>query len=66
MKRPHPLRSYRTIARAESFARVLRARFPNAVFDVVPSPFQAYAFRYLIKVTKGDRGIVGGDVYVGR
>lgn len=59
------LRSYRTIARAESFARVLRQRFPAAQFEVVSSPFQAYAFRYLIKVTKADRHLVGG-AYVGR
>lgn len=59
------LRSYRTMARAESFARVLRQRFPNAEFKVVHSPFTTYAFRYLILVTKPDRHLVGG-AYVGR
>lgn len=59
------LRSYRTEKRAEGYARVLRARFPDAEFEVVLSPFWSYAFRWLIRVRKGGRYWGGGDVYVG-
>ena len=52
------LRSYRSEKRAEAYARVLRARFPEREFKVVLSPFYAYAFRWLIRVGKG--AYVGG------
>jgi len=55
-----PLRNYSTIGRAQSYARKLQARFPDVVFVVVLSPFQSYAFRFLIKVQRGGRYIAGG------
>jgi hypothetical protein len=60
-----PLRSYSTIGRAQAYARTLQARFPNAEFVVVLSPFASYAFRWLIKVQRGERYLCGG-AYVGR
>jgi hypothetical protein len=59
------LRSYRTPGRAETYAKTLRRRFPDAVFTVVQLPFLGYAFRFLIKVAQAGRGIVGGDGYMG-
>ena len=60
------LRSYKQPKRAEVYIRrTLKPTFPDAEFAVVMSPFTAYAFRYLIKVTKPGRDIIGGDVYVG-
>lgn len=60
-----PLRSYETIGRAQAYARTLQTRFDGAVFVVVLSPFASYAFRWLIKVKRGNGRIVGG-AYVGR
>lgn len=60
-----PLRNYGTIGRAQAYARTLQTRFPNAQFVVVLSPFQSYAFRWLIKVQRGERYLAAG-CYVGR
>lgn len=60
-----PLRNYSTIGRAQAYARKLQTRFPDCEFVVVLSPFQSYAFRWLIKVNRGGRYIAGG-AYVGR
>jgi hypothetical protein len=59
------LRTYRTKARAESYANKLRARFPQAEFTVEYSTLWSHPWCYLIKVTKGDRTLVGG-AWVGR
>ena len=59
------LRSYSTIGRAQAYARKLQTRFPNAEFVVVLSPFASYAFRWLIKVQRGERHLARG-CYVGR
>jgi hypothetical protein len=59
------LRSYGTIGRAQAYARQLATRFPGAVFVVELSPFASYAFRWLIRVQRGNGRIIGG-AYVGR
>ncbi len=59
------LRNYRTQQAAEAYADKLRKRFPDAAFDVRPSPFAAYPFRYLIRVTRPCRSLVAGT-WVGR
>lgn len=68
MKRPGvtKLRSYRTEARAEVYARTLRQRFPRSEFKVRLLPFTAYAFRYGIICTRGADGNLIGGAWVSR
>ena len=35
---------------AQRTIRALQRAFPGKVFDIVPSPIAAYAFRYLIRI----------------
>ncbi len=54
------LRNYRTTKTAEAYADKLRKRFPEAAFEVRPSPFAAYPFRFLIRVIRPCRYLAAG------